>query len=270
MEGQVTVKIFIGCSANGEDAEAQGMLEYSIRSRTTADVEITWMKLSRDPASPWYSNPATREGWNTVGWATPFSPFRWAIPHVCNFEGRGIYMDVDQLVRADIAELANQDIPTGKIMLAKNPQTHCVILWDCAAAKAHLPSFEELRRVEGRYRTVRKTIGPYTATFKGNWNCLDGERYPRLDHPDIKLIHFTAVPTQPHLKWAIPRLKAEGRSHWNNCKAQPHPHRGVAALAEKEWADAKAAGYGVERYLGGEMFGQYDAVRGGPRVSKAA
>jgi len=263
------IRIFVGCSANGEDAEAQAMLEYSIRSNTQSEVEITWMKLSRDPNSPWYSDPEKGEGWNTRGWATPFSPFRWAIPHVCNYEGRAIYMDVDQLVRADVKDLNDQPIPPGKVMIAKNGLTHCVILFDCAAAKEVLPPFERLRREEGLYRQVRKGMADRTAKFAGNWNCLDGENYKDLNHPDIKLIHFTAVPTQPHLRWAVPRLAAEGRKHWNNCKAQEHPHRGVRPLVEKVWAEARAAGYTAERYANQERFGAYDAVRGGPPINRA-
>src|SRR5262249_18549798 len=60
------IKIFVGCSANGEDAEAQAMLEYTLRQHhRDNDIELTWMMLSRDPASPWYSDPAKRGGWNT-------------------------------------------------------------------------------------------------------------------------------------------------------------------------------------------------------------
>lgn len=265
-----TIRLFVGCSANGEDAEAQAMLEYSVRSQTSRDVEITWMKLSRDPASPWYSEPNKNAGWNTRGWATPFSAFRWAIPHVCNFEGRGIYVDVDQVFRADIGELNDQVIPPGKGILAKDGRTHCVIVFDCAVMKRHLPPFEEQRRVEGRYRQIRKSLENVTAKFKNNWNCLDGERYASLSDPDIKLIHFTAVPTQPHLKWAIPRLKAAGLMHWNNCVAQPHPNRQVQPLVDKLWAEAQAAGYTVERYLPEEPFGSYDAVRGGKPATRAA
>jgi hypothetical protein len=56
----MTIRVFVGCSANGEDAEAQGMLEYTIRRYAREDVEINWMKLSRDPASPWYANSELR------------------------------------------------------------------------------------------------------------------------------------------------------------------------------------------------------------------
>ena len=35
------IRIFVGCSANGEDAEAQAMLEYTLRRYASADLEIT-------------------------------------------------------------------------------------------------------------------------------------------------------------------------------------------------------------------------------------
>ena len=175
------IKLFVGCSANGEDAEAQALLEYTLRKHhPTNDIELTWMMLSKDVSSPWYSNPARQEGWNTKGWATPFSAFRWAIPHVCNFEGRAIYTDVDKVFMADIFDLWNQQIPPGKCLLMKDDKHSCVILYDCAAAKKYIPAFETLRRTEGMYRNVRRTIGGAAANFTGNWNCLDGENYPTL------------------------------------------------------------------------------------------
>ena len=129
----MTIRIFVGCSANGEDAEAQAMLEYTLRHYATEPVEINWMMLSRDPASPWYSDPKKNAGWNTIMWATPFSVFRWAIPHVCNFEGKAIYMDVDMIARTDIAKLWNQEIP--KAILWKDEKNSCVMLMDCAKLK---------------------------------------------------------------------------------------------------------------------------------------
>jgi len=37
-------RIFIGTSANGEDAPAEMTYEYSLRKNSSAPVEITWMK----------------------------------------------------------------------------------------------------------------------------------------------------------------------------------------------------------------------------------
>lgn len=272
------IRIFVGCSANGEDAEAAAMLEYSLRKYASDRLEINWMKLSRDPSSPWYSNPAKREGWNTVGWATPFSAFRWAIPHVCGYQGKGIYMDVDMVALDDIAKLNSQPIPPGKAILGKsngNSFHHCVMVFDCAAIKPMLPSFDQLRTREGMYRNVRNNVTSVMAPFKNNWNCHDGEKYATLTDPDIKVLHFTKVETQPHLKWALPRLKNSGRMHWNahtlksQTSALPHARADVQPYVDKLWEEAQAAGYKVEDYEPAEheRFGNYNAVRGGQRAA---
>ena len=263
------IRIFVGCSSNGEDAEAQAMLEYTLRHYATEPLDIQWMKLSHDLESPWYSNPQKREGWNTRGWATPFSAFRWAIPHVCNYEGKAIYMDVDQIARDDIGKLWNQAIPSSAALLSKNSGTFCVMLMDCDKMKAALPAWDALRRTELLYRNVRQSAGRVAAPFQGNWNCLDGENYKNLYDPDIKVIHFTRVETQPHFKYALPRLEREGKRHWNRqTKFFPHARADVEPLVDKIWREAQAAGYTVEKYNNGLVpFGQYDAVRGGERAA---
>lgn len=264
----MTIRVFVGCSANGEDAEAQAMLEYTLAKNTRRVVSINWMKLSRDPASPWYSNPAKNEGWNTRGWATPFSAFRWAIPHVCNYEGKAIYMDVDQILMADIGDLWDQPHPGNKALLTKDQKHSCVILFDNARMKPMLPTFDALRRTEGLYRQVRNNVGSATAPFKGNWNCLDGENYSSLADPDIKIIHFTKVETQPHLKWALPRLHELKQAHWNRqAKPQPHARSDVQPFVDQLWEAAQAAGYTVDKYLPMEKFGSYNEVRGGAKAA---
>jgi len=262
------IRIFVGCSANGEDAEAQAMLEYTLRKHHIGEETLTieWMMLSRDPASPWYSDPRRGAGWNTRGWATPFSAFRWGVPHACNYAGRAIYLDVDMIAMDDIAKLWEQKIPDNVCMLTKDEKHSCVILFDCWRAKSALPNFEALRRTEGLYRKVRQSIK--TARFAGNWNCLDGESYASLSDADIKIIHFTRVETQPHLKWALPRLRASGKMHWNRMAfEQPHARKDVRGLVDELWRETQAAGYSVERYLPKEQFGAYDMVRGGARAA---
>lgn len=255
------VRIFVGCSANGEDAEAQAMLEYTLRHYATQPLEITWMMLSRDPASPWYSN--ANVGWNTKLWHTPFSVFRWSIPHACNYQGKAIYMDVDMIARDDIAQLWNQPFPKGKAILWKDEKYSCVMLMDCAAMKDRLPPFENMRRKLGGYSVYRDNCArPVAAKFDGNWNCLDGEAYAQLTHSDIKILHFTHVPSQPHLKWAIPRLKAQGKKHWNTKPLSPHARADVEPLADYVWTRAKEAGYTADKYEAiATNFGNYDGLR---------
>ena len=114
------IRIFVGTPANSEDLECQAVYAWSLKKHHPQDdVDITWMMLSRDPNSFWYSNPQAKpkQGINTFGWATPFSGMRFMIPAACDFKGKAIYCDSDQMWIADVAELWNQPIPDGKVKL---------------------------------------------------------------------------------------------------------------------------------------------------------
>ena len=77
------IRIFIGTSANNEDADSEMVLEYTLRKNSSLPLEITWMRQTHDQNSIW-------GGWETQRWSTPFSGFRWAIPEACGFTGRAI------------------------------------------------------------------------------------------------------------------------------------------------------------------------------------
>ena len=118
------------------------------------------------------------------------------------------------------------------------------------------------------YRQVRGAAAKVTGRFKNNWNCLDGETYASLTDPDIKIIHFTKVETQPHLKYALPRLQLSGQKHWNRqAAAGIHKRPDVQPFVDSLWAEAQAAGYTVDNYLPSVAFGPYNAVRGGARAA---
>ncbi|WYX10232.1 hypothetical protein WJ978_02485 [Achromobacter xylosoxidans] len=95
------------------------VLDYSARKHASRPVEITWMRLSRDPASPWYCDPARGLGWRTEKWATPFSALRWAVPAAAGFQGRAFYMDADMLVLCDLAEIWDMPLAEGAIVAAR-------------------------------------------------------------------------------------------------------------------------------------------------------
>jgi hypothetical protein len=208
------IRVFCACAPDGLDAESQAVVEHSLKSRASRPVEITWMRLSRDPASPFYSDRG--RGWNTEagrGWATPFSWFRYAIPELSGFEGRSIYCDSDVMFLDDVAKLNDAPIPSGKAFLAKSPERLCVTVFDNAAMRRHVPLLAELQRSGPlRLKAWRKELwAPFP---KGeNWNCIDGEGLPVGD-PSIKCVHFSDIATQPQLPLALKRLAAEGRSHW--------------------------------------------------------
>lgn len=253
------IRIWVGCPANNEDLECQAVLEYALRKHTNRELDITWMMLSRDPDSFWYSDPQRGLGWNTKTWATPFSALRWGIPAACGFKGRAVYFDSDMIPMADIGELWDQDFPKGKHVLAKGggELISCVMLFDCAGVKHYLPPLDELRRIKGRYRDVRKGLHPVAADYRGNWNCRDGESYQSIFDPDIKLLHYTKIPTQPNHRHARARLKREGKPHWYPGPDLPHVRPEFTELFDRLLYEATANGYGPERYRVSPEFGDY-------------
>lgn len=245
------VRVFAAAAANNEDLESQAVLEWSIRKHASLPVEITWMQLSTDPASPFHAAPGA--GWNTSRWATPFSGFRWAIPEICAFEGKAIYCDSDVIFLADVAELWRQAHPDGTMLLAKGGGHWriCVSMWDCARARAHLPALGALQRDPDAHRKMGETIRRpgLVAPFSGEWNCLDKEVGKRpLDDPAIKALHYTDMRCQPQLRHALPRLAAEGGRHWFDGQTRPHFNPRIEALFDALLAEAAAEGYGIERY----------------------
>lgn len=154
------IRIFIGTDPQQHLAERA--IEASIRRRTTGPYEITWMRRG-DPG--W--------DWGGAGWATPFTGFRWAIPEVCGYQGRAIYLDVDMLALVDLRELWEMDLQ-GRC--AARPRRTDVILWDCAAID---PAADPKVQVDKGLR-----LSP-------EWNDCDTLR------PGItKILHFTRLRTQ--------------------------------------------------------------------------
>jgi hypothetical protein len=246
------IRIFVGTPANNEDLESQAVLEWSIRKRASEPADIVWMKASNDPASTWH-------GWLMRNWATPFSGFRWSIPEHCGFQGRAIYLDIDMIVLADIAELWNHPIGQPAFCVAKNPRTFCCTLWDCERAKHFLPPVKQLKSEYGLYARLKNKfpLGSVASFANGNWNVLDGEGYKDLSDPDVKILHCTSIPTQPQLRYALPRLAASGGTHWARHQPQPHPRRDVVALFDNMLEEAKANGFVPENYQA-KPFGKYN------------
>ena len=258
----MSIRIFVGVSGNDEDLEFQSVLHYSLEKHASQPIDLTWMRLSRDPSSFWYSDPQCKLGWNTEKWATPFSALRWGIPAACNFEGKAIYMDVDMISMADIAELWEQDISKGA-MLSK-PEAICVTMYDNAKMQGVLPPIEEIKK-PGRYREIRRSVlsSGCIQRYTGNWNCLDmrkdkGGEYRDLHDPDIKVLHFTQIPTQPHLRHAFPRLAKEGRKHWYSPNiTRPHHRKDALEFFDKMLVEAIDHGYTLDRYRNPVPFGDY-------------
>lgn len=253
------IRVFVGCAPNADDLESQAVLEYTLRKHASRPLEITWMRLSRDPASPFYSDG--KKGWQTEAWSTPFSGFRWCVPELCGFEGRAIYMDSDIIVHADIGELWDQEFKPGKVVLAKGGQDSwrfCVSLWDASRAACYVPMMATLWRAETHRNMVKKFCGAsFVQGFVGAWNCIDGEDFASLDDPRIKALHYSDEAHQPQLKHAVPRLAKEERRHWFDGTAKPHWRKDMQELFDRLLTEAEAAGFRRENYRPETLFGDY-------------
>lgn len=248
------IRLFVGTSANGEDAEAEAVLEYTARKHCSLPLDIRWMRqAATGPWSGWKSSAQGR---------TSFSAFRWSIPAVCGFEGRGLYVDVDFFILADLAELWTQDVSGSHVMLMKGPDgklnySSC-ILFDCAKCQGHVPSLDALRKMPDAHSEMLNYMRPrreqLIGGLAGDWNCQAyekvraGAQAPPLNLSAAKAYHFTRIEHQLHLRYALPRLKAEGRSHWYTGAIGPHPHPELIELYDRLYHEAIAAGYTPERY----------------------
>jgi hypothetical protein len=238
------IRIFVGCAPNHDDAESQAVLEWSIRKHASRPVDITWMMLSRDQTSPF-------AGWHTAEWATPFSGFRWAVPKLCEFQGRAIYTDSDVIFMADVAELFDQAMHAGACVLGRHDARLCVSLWDCARARLWLPPIAHMKRASHSESMLYDIFryGEMRGIFDGAWNDLD------VLTPDTKALHYTEMSTQPQLEYALPRLAAKGMKHWYDGPVQTHPSADIRRLFTELLDEATSNGYGVERYTQHEPYG---------------
>tara|TARA_R110000772_G_scaffold135192_1_gene243855 strand:+ start:8958 stop:9695 length:738 start_codon:yes stop_codon:yes gene_type:complete len=239
------IKIFIGTSANGEDAEAEMTYEYTLRKNTAAELDITWMKQTHDTSSLWGE-------WNTSQWSTPFSGFRWAIPEACGFKGRAIYTDCDMLNLKDISELINVDMEDKPIVARSGNRfggkEFCVTVFDCEL-------FEELSLPVNRMKVVPEAHHRLIAKFSksqslvghldARWNCLDGENRPI---EDMWQLHFTNMGSQP---W---------NPAWFTGAKEYHKRPELIHLWNESKLDAIDAGYKVSDYIPEEPFGAYNII----------
>lgn len=137
---------------------------------------------------------------------TGFSFYRFAIPQVCEYKGKAIYLDADMVMLGDIAELYNLPFPSGKGALARpcppNSWYTSAMLLDCSKLKHwNIAKWETL---------INSGIASYKGTLWGETTGLSykdfaplPEYWNHLDTSDstTKNIHYTDVPHQP---WKTP------------------------------------------------------------------
>jgi len=236
------IRIFVGTSANNEDAEAEMVLEYTLRKNTSHPLDITWMRQTKDEDSPW-------GGWQTQRWSTPFSGFRWAIPEVCGYHGRAIYMDVDQLNLRDISDLFSVDLKNHPLAARRGARfgghEFCVIVFDNERmGDLLMPTARMKPNPDIHHRYIGMFSGSdYVLDLDPRWNCHDGDG---LSIDNIWHLHYTKMSTQP---W---------RPAWFTGKGEEHPRQDLVKLWHDMRAEAVLNGYTPQ--LSNETFGEYNII----------
>ena len=192
------VRIFIGTD-EGPMRRAEIALEYSIKKHCSVPFEIEWMDASRGGAN-W-------TGWNSGGWYTPFTNFRFGIPEASGFEGRSIYVDVDQIFLRDPLELISLDIPEDKGWLALGANRSDVIVYDNAKfAGDWWPRLEALKATSKGIGSHLMRMKHLWAPLPLKWCCNDGGimsaqgnkfQTDAYEEGETCLIHYTQMNWQP-------------------------------------------------------------------------
>jgi hypothetical protein len=205
---QSPMRVFVG--ADRSQLLAVRVLEHSIKRYTDADVVVRSM---HDVELP--DPKDIRQGKRTG-----FSFTRFAIPELCGYQGRAIYLDADMQVFRDFRELWNIPFDGAKVIIqeelpekaqvkkagkpAKRIKQCSVMLLDCDALKWN--PREIIAGLDGKYTYEDLMfylciLAPdeikYGVPFE--WNSLECYEPGRTG-----LIHYTDMSTQP---WVCPNNK---------------------------------------------------------------
>lgn len=233
------IKVFVGTSPAGDDAEACAVLEHTLRKHASRPVDITWLKQSSDPGAPGH-------GWRSERWSTPWAGMRWAAPELAGWSGRAIYFDCAQIIMGDVAALAAAPMPEGAVVLLNRDgrllHLACMV-WDCERARAVMPPLEALRADVGGHLAVASMLAD-TPSLVGalprGWAVGDQD-FARMPEGATGSVHCGNLFMQPHARLALPRLRRIGRRHWFDEVRMRHFCPALVELFDREYAEAEAA-----------------------------
>lgn len=194
------LRIFVG--AQEREIIPARVLEFTINEHATVPVRVTQLPaVTRTPR-----DPSKRQ-------RTPFSFSRFLIPELCGFQGRALYLDSDMHVFDDVSKLWDIPFDGAKVMCTNqtwippqwknNPGFHpgrqmSVMMLDAAALPWKIDDIidamdrDELTYEQLMFEMALVPSDEVTDALPTGWNHLehyvDGE---------TKLLHYTAIPTQP-------------------------------------------------------------------------
>ena len=185
-------KIFIGFDTR--QAAAYTALSTSIITRATGPVALTPLLQ--------HQLPVKRHGLTGFTWT------RFLVPHLCHYNGWGLFMDADMLVLDDIDNLFALRDESKAVMVVKNNlafEWGSLMLFNCSHPDNHILTPEYIETAKGLHQCQwTDNVGE----LPGEWNHLVGYDPPRKD---AKGIHYTqGIPFFPET------VDCEYSSQWNN------------------------------------------------------
>lgn len=223
------IKIYLGTQI--EQTLAAKVLSYSICQHTCAPVDIE--PLYQAVADAGIEIPVPRQP--HLRPRTPFTFQRFAIPSLCNYQGRAIYLDSDMLVFQDIQALWQQsfETPQGTADLlsvsepesSDRPPQYSVMLLNCAQLNWDAPSLiRQLESGRWNYQQFVLEMAPASrkaATLPAGWNDLE-----RYTSGQTALVHYTDMPRQPWLSTVNPLCEL-----WCQTLLQAIAHQAISRAA---------------------------------------
>lgn len=176
----------------------------------------------RGGGESWRINVEPGSAWKKRGaWGTPFSCFRFAVPELCNFSGRAVYLDADMLVRADVRELLECETQAGYRCISQARTDVSVIDCEWFRNKEWWPTIAEMKKsgwITWHYCQLLIDHGGIAGTLPHRWNVCDPmDRRPDPGLGDAALLHFTVVPTQPYKPYPSVKYFSHPWPSWVAC-----------------------------------------------------
>ena len=160
------MRVFIG--VDSRQPIAANVLAYSIRTRATKLVSITFLQLGQ--------LPITRKG------LTEFTYSRYLVPWLCDFKGEALFLDADMLCLSDIMQLPAGRSAVSVVKNARRFEWPSLMYFNCEKCKALTVNYVQFEKSPQSLEWADE-IGE----LPSEWNHLVGYDQPQ----DAKIVHFT-------------------------------------------------------------------------------
>jgi hypothetical protein len=168
------LRIFIGMDKR--QPIAANVLASSIVRHASKRVQIEFLKIEHMPID--------RRG------LTEFTYSRYLVPHLCDYQGKAVFLDADMVVLGDIHELDQYDAPVSVVQNKLRFEWPSMMVFNCPLVRSLTPEYVQIHKPQTF--EWASSVGAIPA----EWNfCVGYDQKPEVTP---KLIHYTqGIPCWP-------------------------------------------------------------------------